>query len=71
MLVCGRSGVLELSESQDPELFRLAKVGLGSLGIVSEVTLQCIPQHQLLERTYVVNDLNQVSDLCCCHTLLV
>jgi hypothetical protein len=37
-----------------------AQVGLGSLGIVSELTLQCIPQHQLLEKTYVVHDLNQV-----------
>lgn len=36
------------------------QVGLGSLGVVSELTLQCIPQHQLLEKTYVVEDLNQV-----------
>lgn len=36
------------------------QVGLGSLGVVSELTLQCIPQHQLLEKTYVVEDLHQV-----------
>ena len=27
-------------QSQDPELFQLAKVGLGCLGVVAEVTLQ-------------------------------
>ena len=53
-LVTPTSGVLELSDIQDPELFRLAKVGLGALGIVSELTLKCIAQHELLERTYVV-----------------
>jgi len=28
-------------------------VGLGGLGIVTEVTLQCVPAHQLLEHTFV------------------
>jgi L-galactono-1,4-lactone dehydrogenase len=28
-------------------------VGLGLFGVVSEVTIQCVPAHQLLERTYV------------------
>lgn len=27
-------------QTQDPELFELAKVGLGCLGVVAEVTLQ-------------------------------
>ncbi len=31
----------------------MARVGLGSLGVVSEVTLQCVPAHHLLEHTYV------------------
>ena len=59
-LVTPASGVIELSETQDPELFRLAKVGLGALGIVSELTLKCIPQHELLEKTYVVNSLKEL-----------
>jgi FAD/FMN-containing dehydrogenase len=29
-----------LLQDQDPELFQLAKVGLGCLGVVAEVTLQ-------------------------------
>ena len=31
----------------------MARVGLGCLGVVSEVTLQCVPAHHLLEHTYV------------------
>ncbi|KAL4857423.1 L-galactono-1 [Chlorella vulgaris] len=52
-LVTPALGTLELSKDQDPELFQLAKVGLGCLGVVAEVTLQCVPAHRLLERTTV------------------
>ena len=38
----------------DP-LFLLARVGLGALGIVAEVTMQCIPAHKLLEHTFVLS----------------
>ena len=31
----------------------MARVGLGSLGVVTEVTLQCVPSHELVEHTYV------------------
>ncbi len=34
------SFLLHCPQSQDPELFELAKVGLGCLGVVAEVTLQ-------------------------------
>lgn len=34
---------------------RLARVGLGALGVVSEVTLQLMPEHQLMEHTYVAS----------------
>lgn len=44
--------------SNDPHatnpLFDLAKVGLGSLGIVTEVTLKCIPAHNLVEHTFLL-----------------
>lgn len=49
-------GKLTLSDTQNAALFRFAKVGLGSLGVVSQVTLKCIPQHRLHERTFVVDD---------------
>ena len=54
-LVTPARGTLELSEASDPELFRLARVGLGLLGVVSQVTLQCCPAHTLLEHTFVAS----------------
>ncbi len=52
-LITPAMGSLELSSSQSPGLFRLAKVGLGLLGVVSELTLQCVDAHELLEHTTV------------------
>ncbi len=37
----------------DLRLFRLMKVGLGSLGIVTELTLRCVPEHYVLEEVGV------------------
>lgn len=48
-------GTLRLSAEEDPELFYLARVGMGLLGVVTEVTLQCVPRHQLIEHTYVLS----------------
>jgi hypothetical protein len=31
------------------------QVGLGALGIIAEVTLQCVPAHRLLEHTFVMS----------------
>jgi L-gulonolactone oxidase len=42
-LVAADGGVVELSEESDPEALLAARVGLGSLGIVSTVTLRCVP----------------------------
>jgi L-galactono-1,4-lactone dehydrogenase len=52
MVTPGR-GTIELS-AEDGELFQLAKVGLGCLGVVTEVTMQCIPAHRLVEHTFVL-----------------
>lgn len=41
------------AQNSDKELFHMARVGLGSLGVVTEVTLQCVPAHELVEHTYV------------------
>ncbi|GBG88807.1 hypothetical protein CBR_g48422 [Chara braunii] len=54
-LVTPARGVLELSMDKDPELFKLARCGLGALGVVTEVTLQCVPAHQLVEYTFASN----------------
>jgi L-galactono-1,4-lactone dehydrogenase len=55
-LVTPAKGTLLLDrESNNPELFHLAKVGLGALGIVSEVTLQGVRAHALGEQTAVLS----------------
>ena len=46
-------GALELSPSNNPRLFYLAKVSMGWLGVVSEVTIQCVPAHKLVQHTFV------------------
>lgn len=33
-------GVLEVNADNDPQLFKMARVGLGCLGVVTELTMQ-------------------------------
>ncbi|GAB2227939.1 hypothetical protein Droror1_Dr00009768 [Drosera rotundifolia] len=54
-LVTPAKGTVELSKEKDPELFYLARCGLGGLGVVAEVTLQCVNRHELVEHTYISN----------------
>ncbi|XXG50486.1 hypothetical protein AAC387_Pa02g4487 [Persea americana] len=54
-LVTPAKGTIELSREKDPELFYLARCGLGGLGVVSEVTIQCVERQELLEHTFVSN----------------
>ncbi|KAK1277710.1 hypothetical protein QJS04_geneDACA007409 [Acorus gramineus] len=54
-LVTPAKGTIEISKENDPELFYLARCGLGGLGVVSEVTIQCIDRHELVEHTFVSN----------------
>ena len=42
-LVLADGSTLECSPQSDPEVFRAARVGLGALGVVAEVTLRCVP----------------------------
>ena len=42
-LVLADGSTLECSAEHDPEVFRAARVGLGALGVVAEVTLRCVP----------------------------
>ena len=41
-------------QASQRDLFRLTKVGLGAFGVVTEVTLQCVPRHKLTEQTFVL-----------------
>jgi FAD-linked oxidoreductase len=46
-LVLADGSTLQCSEEGDPELFRAARVGLGALGVIAEVTLRCVPAFTL------------------------
>jgi L-gulonolactone oxidase len=46
-LVLADGSTLECSPERDPELLRAARVGLGALGVLAEVTLQCVPAFTL------------------------
>ncbi len=46
-LVLADGSTLHCSEQDDPELLRAARVGLGVLGVVTEVTLRCVPAFRL------------------------
>ncbi|KAF5204327.1 L-galactono-1,4-lactone dehydrogenase 1 protein [Thalictrum thalictroides] len=48
-------GTIEISKEKDLELFYLAHCGLGALGVVAEVTIQCVEKHELIEHTFVSN----------------
>ncbi|KAK8951461.1 hypothetical protein KSP39_PZI004169 [Platanthera zijinensis] len=58
-LVTPAKGTIELSPEKDPELFYLARCGLGGLGVVTEVTIQCVDRHELVEHTFASN-MNEV-----------
>jgi L-gulonolactone oxidase len=57
-LVDGRGEVVRCDEEHDPDLLRAARVGVGALGIVTEVTLQCVPAFNLhaVETIEVLDD---------------
>jgi FAD-linked oxidoreductase len=63
-LVAGDGSVLECSPDIEPDVFRAARVGLGALGIVSTVTLQCVPAFALhaVEEPMRVDDVLETLD---------
>lgn len=46
-LVTGDGAVIRCSADLEPEVFAAARVGLGALGVVTEVELQCVPAFRL------------------------
>jgi L-gulono-1,4-lactone dehydrogenase len=46
-LITPSGEVLDCSASQNADVFQAARVGLGALGVVSTVTLQCVPAFRL------------------------
>jgi L-gulonolactone oxidase len=46
-LVTAAGDVLELDAGRDPDAFLAARVGVGALGVVSAITLRCVPRFTL------------------------
>jgi len=67
-LVTGEGELLRCSRDEEPEVFACARVGLGALGVVTKVTLQCRPAFRLhsIEKPRpldaLVDDLDDIID---------
>ena len=46
-LVNGKGELRECSPTNNPTLFKAAQVSLGALGIITEITIQCVPAYRL------------------------
>jgi L-gulonolactone oxidase len=69
-LVLADGSVLECSAASDLEAFRAAQVGLGALGVVSTVTLRCVPAfnlHTVVRRGRVNDVMAALPDLVDAH----
>lgn len=58
-IIAGNGSIIDCSPERDPEVFHAARVGLGALGVVSEVTLRAVPAFNLraVESPMRVDDL--------------
>jgi L-galactono-1,4-lactone dehydrogenase len=61
-IVTPAKGTIEVSKEKNPELFYLARCGLGALGVVVEVTLQCVERHELVAHTFL-SDANEIKKI--------
>jgi L-gulonolactone oxidase len=57
-LITADGSVLDCNEQENADVFEVARVGIGALGIVSTVTLQCVPAFRLhaIEEAKPVDD---------------
>jgi L-gulonolactone oxidase len=62
-LVDGTGRVRELTHSSEPELFSAARVHLGCLGVVTEITFRCIDAFDLEERREIIPFDRALADL--------
>jgi len=52
-LVTAQGEVIDCSPTQEAAIFNAAQLSLGALGIITQVTLRCLPAYHLYERTWV------------------
>jgi L-gulono-1,4-lactone dehydrogenase len=62
-LVDGTGEVVCCDEEHDPELLRVARVGVGALGVVTALTLQCVPAFNLHARETIEQLDDVLSDI--------
>jgi len=65
-LVLADGSVVQCSATERPELFEAARVSMGALGVITKVTLQCVPLYALhaVDAPMPLDDvLDQVDDL--------
>lgn len=65
-LVTADGELLRCSPDEEPEVFHAARVGLGALGVVTRLTLQCVPGftlHHVEERRPYADVLEELDDL--------
>ncbi|CAM5719350.1 D-arabinono-1,4-lactone oxidase [Mycolicibacterium aubagnense] len=69
-LVTGNGELVRIDEEQNSELLPAARVGLGALGIIVEVTLQCVPSFAIhaIERVEPIDQVIASFDERCTHT---
>lgn len=69
-LVSGTGELIRIDEEQSSELLPAARVGLGALGIIVEVTLQCVSGFAIhaIERVEPIDDVVAMFDERCTHT---
>lgn len=54
-LVSGTGEIVEVSAESNADLLAAARVGLGSLGVITEVTLRCVEAFNLCERSWTLS----------------
>ncbi len=54
-MVLANGEILFCSAEIEPEMFRAAQLGLGALGVLTEIVLQLVPAYRLHERTWVAS----------------
>ena len=47
MIITADGLQLRCSATEHPDLFAAARIGLGALGVITEMTLQCVPSFKL------------------------
>ena len=68
-LVDGRGIERTITRESAPELFDAARVGLGALGVITRVTLDCVPSFRLRERRWqltfdqMIDQMDELVDL--------